>query len=60
MNITPSLPHTRTFCSARFIVNITHQHNNNRNLQSHLRVQVAPRLSRWNFATYTRINMVFT
>jgi len=38
MNITPSLPHSRTYlCSARFIVNITHhwyQHHNDRNLQA--------------------------
>ena len=34
MNITPSLPlsHTHTdLCSARFIVNVTHQHDNDRN-----------------------------
>ena len=29
INITPSLPHSHTrLCSARFIVNITHQHDN--------------------------------
>jgi len=33
MNITPSLPHSNTYlCSPRFIVNITHQHDNDRNL----------------------------
>jgi len=35
MNITPSLPRSHTYiCSARFIVNITHEHDNDRNLQA--------------------------
>jgi len=34
MNITPSLPHSNTYLGlARFIVNITHQHDNDRTLQ---------------------------
>ena len=39
MNTTPSLPHSHIYlCSARFIVIITHQHGNDRNLQSHVNV----------------------
>jgi len=35
MNITRSLPHSRTYLySARFTVNITHQHDNDRTLQA--------------------------
>jgi len=35
MNVTPSLPHSNTYlCSATFIVNITHQHDKDRNLQA--------------------------
>ena len=35
MNIAPSLPHSHTYlCSARFIVNVTHQHDNDRNLRA--------------------------
>jgi len=35
MNITPSIPHSnRYLCSARFIENITHQHDNERILQA--------------------------
>jgi len=35
MNITSSLPHSHThLCSARFIANVTHQHDNDRNLQA--------------------------
>jgi len=35
MNITPSLPHSNTYlCLAKFIVNITHQHDKDRTLQA--------------------------
>ena len=35
MNIKPSLPHSHKYlCLAGFIVNITHQHDNDRTLQS--------------------------
>ena len=35
MNITPPLTHINTYlCSARFIVNVTHQYDNDRNLQA--------------------------
>jgi len=35
MNINPLLPHSHTYlCSARFIINISHQHDNHRNLQA--------------------------
>jgi len=35
MNITPSLPHSNTYlCSARFIVNTTDQHDNDKTLQA--------------------------
>jgi len=35
MNITISFPHSHTYlCSARIIVNITHQRDNDRTLQS--------------------------
>ena len=35
INIVPSLPHSHThLCSAKFIVNVTHQHDNDRNLQA--------------------------
>jgi len=51
MNITPSLPHLHTYlCSARFIVNITHQHDNDRNLQAiycYACCLVGTPLSRW-------------
>ena len=33
-NITPYLPHSNTYlCSARFILNVTHKHDNNINVQ---------------------------
>ena len=35
MNIAQSLPHSHAYlCSARFIVNVTHQNDNDRNLQA--------------------------
>jgi len=56
MTIAPSLRHShKYFWSARFVVNIIHQHDNYRNLQA---ICFYDQLVQ-NFATYTRINTVF-
>jgi len=54
MNIAPSLPHSHTYlCSARFIVTITHEHDNDRNLQAihFYTCYLVGRLSRWTNGT---------